>query len=293
MELRHLISFIAVADTHNMTVAAQRCNLTPGAVSHHIIALEKELGVKLFERKAKEMLLTEQGNAFVKRARNAVKELQEGCEDISNNGELSGELRIGVGSFIEPYIRRTAIEFMRRFPKVLLRVNFDSAAVLNKMLRNEELDLAFTMNTPYHYEGITHKPCIPFRLSCIMPSTNPLADKESVTFDEIMGCRVIMPDVGERVFQTFQRYCTFDISKLPVAAIVGNPDAACKALIDADCVTFLPSEYGEEYSHVGLVAKPIDTLDMELMSNAHWLKSNPLKASAKAFLDIIKELNNR
>lgn len=291
MELKHIITFVTVADTGSMTVAATRCNISQSATTKHIKMLEDELGVQLFERKKKEVQITEVGRIFLKRARSIIKEAKDGKEDIdSYKGHLCGELRIGVGSFIEPYIRKAAVSFMRKYPDVLLHVQFDHASVLNKMLREEELDLAFTMNESYHYEGIESKATIPFYLSVIMSKRNKLADKDIVTFDDLMHSRIIMPDVGERVFQTIQKYTHNDISKLPVTAIVSNPSAALMVLDELDAITFLPSDY--TITSQKLVAKPIETLDMELMSNAHWLKDKPLKASAREFLNIIEQQCN-
>lgn len=289
MELRHLISFVAVADTGSMSNAAIRCHITQGAISHHIKSLEDELDTVLIERRSKEAFLTDSGKAFLRRARNIIKEAQESKDEIASiKGHLCGELRIGVGSFIEPYIRRAGIIFLKRYPDVLLHVQFDHAHVLNKMLRNEELDLAFTMNTAYHYEGIESKPCVPFSLSAIMSKRNKLADKDSVSFDDFMQSKVIMPDVGERVFNTFQKYTDFDLSKLQVAAVVSNASAALMVLDELDFVSFLPSDF--IITSRNLVAKPIEGLDMQLTSNAHWMKYSPLKASAKAFLEVIHEL---
>lgn len=289
MELRHLISFVAVADTGSMSNAAKRCHVTQGAISHHIKSLEDELETVLIDRRSKEALLTDSGKAFLRRARNIIKEAQECKDEIASlKGHLCGELRIGVGSFIEPYIRRAGIIFMKRYPDVLLHVQFDHAHVLNKMLRNEEIDLAFTMNTAYHYEGIESRPCVPFRLSAIMSKRNRFADNESVSFDDLMQCKAIMPDVGERVFNTFQRYTDFDLSKLPVAAIVSSASAALMSLDELDFVTFLPSDF--VITSRNLVAKTIEGLDMQLISNAHWMKNAPLKSSAKAFLEVINEL---
>lgn len=289
MELRHIISFVAVADTGSMSNAANRCHVTQGAISHHIKSLENELETTLIDRRTKETFLTDSGKAFLRRARNIIKEAQESKDEIASlKGHLCGELKIGVGSFIEPYIRRAGIVFMKRYPDVLLHVQFDHAHVLNKMLRNEEIDLAFTMNTAYHYEGIESKPCVPFRLSAIMSKRNKFVDKDRVSFDDLMQCKVIMPDVGERVFSTFQRYTDFDLSKLPVAAIVSNASAVLMSLDELDFVTFLPSDF--VITSRNLVAKPIEGLDMQLMSNAHWMKHSPIKSSAKAFLEVINEL---
>lgn len=288
MELRQLISFVAVAETGTMTNAATRCHLTQSAISQQIKALQEELGTVLFERKPHCILLTESGKIFLKRAKIIVREAQESISEMASiKGELCGELRLGVGSFIEPYIRHAAVEFMKRYPNVLLHVQFDHANVLNKMLRDEEIDLAFTMNIAYHNEGIESSPCIPFKLSAIMSKRNKFADKEKLTFEDLAECKIIMPDVGERVFNSIQRYTQNDISKLPVMAIVSNPSAVLMVLDELDAITFLPSDYTIT-SHK-LIAKPIETLEMELMSNAHWLKDKPLKASAKEFLNVINE----
>lgn len=59
MELRQLISFVAVADTGSMSNAAIRCHVTQGAISHHIKSLEDELETVLIDRRSKETLLTE------------------------------------------------------------------------------------------------------------------------------------------------------------------------------------------------------------------------------------------
>lgn len=290
MELRHLVSFVAVADTGNITNAAKRCSITQSAVSHHIKALEKEIGATLFERRKKgDIVLTESGKAAVRHARNIIKESKECFEEVSSiNGHICGELNIGVGSFIEPYIREVSLKFMKKYPDVLLHAQFSHAQVLNEALRNRSLDLAFTMNTAYNNEGIVSTPCIPFYLSAIMSVNHKFAKKEKLTFDDLMQCKVIMPDVGERVFNTFQKYTQFDLSKLNVAAIVSAPDAAFKACENTEYVTFLPSDYVANSET--MVAIPIETLDKQLMSNSHWMKDMQLKESAKRFLDIINEI---
>ena len=286
MEIKQLQLFVSVANTGSVTVAARRCNITKSSVSRHIAALESELGEPLFD---KNNVLTEVGKKFLRRATNIVKEVQESKNEVEEmKGNLCGELHIGVGHFIAPYIRKASIIFMKRYPNVILHAQFDHAKVLNSMLRNDELDLAFSMNTAYHYEEIVSTPAIPFHLSAIMSKEHRLADKEYVTFDDLMQCKIMMPDVGERVFQTVQRYTPFDISKLPVSCISSSASEALSVLHELDMITFLPSEYIVSSHH--LVAKPIATLDMQLTSNAHWKKNVPLKESAKRFLEIIKEI---
>lgn len=61
MELRNLKSFLVVAREENITRAANLLHMTQQSLSRQIMQLEKELGVKLFQRRNHSVLLTEQG----------------------------------------------------------------------------------------------------------------------------------------------------------------------------------------------------------------------------------------
>src|SRR5512138_30082 len=65
MELRHLKYFVAAAEAENVSRAAVRLHLSQPALSRQIRDLEEELGLRLFERTAKSVRLTEPGKAFL------------------------------------------------------------------------------------------------------------------------------------------------------------------------------------------------------------------------------------
>ena len=98
---------------------------------------------------------------------------------------------------------------------------------------------------------------------------------------------VIMPDVGERVFNTFQQYIQNDLTKLNIKCVVSDPDEDLAIVEEKQAITFMPKLYLK--NHPTLVAKHITELKTELMSNAHYMKDVPLKRSARIFLDIIKQ----
>ncbi len=68
MEFYHLRSFVAVAQTGNLTQAAKRLYTTPPAISAHIKSLEAELATPLFIRSSKGMALTEKGQLLLTKA---------------------------------------------------------------------------------------------------------------------------------------------------------------------------------------------------------------------------------
>ena len=288
MELRHLKSFIYVAENLSFTLAATRCFITQSAISQHIKALENELQCKLLIRTSHDITLTDSGEELYIRAKEIVRQSEDCKEHIrSLNNCMTGELRIGVGSFIAPYIRVAALLFMERYPHVRINAEFTKATSLNRLLRDHTIDLAFSMNTAYKNEGIKTQPCIPFHIYAIMRKTHPLTKLDKVSYQDLLRHGVIMPDVGDRVFNTLQQYITYDLNKLNVKCIVSDPDEDLAIIEETPWVTFMPKLYLK--NHPTLIAKPIVGLENELMSNAHWMKDVPMKLYVQTFLDIIQQ----
>src|SRR4029078_5003452 len=99
MELRHLRYFVAVAEEHSFTRAAERLWVAQPGLSTQIRRLEGELGIKLFERHTRGADLTRAGELFLERARSA----RAGAGVAGATGRdleagLSGSLRLGIAS---------------------------------------------------------------------------------------------------------------------------------------------------------------------------------------------------
>jgi DNA-binding transcriptional LysR family regulator len=111
-ELRHLRYFVAVAEELNFSVAARRLYVTQQALSRLIQQLERELGVKLFERTTRSVRLTASGEAMLGWARRAIVAAEEAV-DAARRVELGDEVRplrldLSAGSL------RTAAKILRR-----------------------------------------------------------------------------------------------------------------------------------------------------------------------------------
>lgn len=149
MELYQLRTFVAVAETQNLTRAAQRINASGPAVSAQIKALEEELGLELFARTARGMRLTDAGRELVGRARRT---LEAAGELLSAAGsfraEAVGVARIGLNN--EPG-RLRMTEFLARMradqPRIELHLMQYSTADALDGLMTGELDAAFAYVT--------------------------------------------------------------------------------------------------------------------------------------------------
>lgn len=145
LELYQLRTLVAVADEHHLTHAAGRLHLSQPAVSAHIKALEKLLDLKLFERTATGMLLTQAGAAMVERARTvlaAVDELRRHAAELK--GELIGVLR--VGSVSDPQANRVGDLLacaMNRYPKLQIELHQEMSGAALQAVREREFDASF------------------------------------------------------------------------------------------------------------------------------------------------------
>src|SRR6476619_6458097 len=121
VELWHLRYFIAVAEEGHITRAAERLGMQQPPLSQRIKAIERELDVQLFRRKARGVELTAAGHAFLENARAVLAQLDRAFETTwrTARGE-QGRISIGVvptGAF-HPFVPRVIRAFREAYPLV-------------------------------------------------------------------------------------------------------------------------------------------------------------------------------
>src|SRR5919198_245380 len=97
MELRHLATFVAVAEEGSFTRAAGRLHVVQSAVSAAVRALERELGVTLFDRSTHRVELTDAGRALLPEARRTLAAAAAARDAVDQlRGGLRGTVRLGM-----------------------------------------------------------------------------------------------------------------------------------------------------------------------------------------------------
>src|SRR5512138_3023170 len=103
--LRQLQYALAVADTLSFRRAAERCHVAQPSLSAQVAGLEAALGVRLFERNRRRVLVTAGGEALLARARELLAAADGLLELARGAGDpLQGTLRIGVIPTVSPYL---------------------------------------------------------------------------------------------------------------------------------------------------------------------------------------------
>ncbi|MBZ8134909.1 LysR family transcriptional regulator [Afifella sp. IM 167] len=134
MDWDKLRIFHAAADAGSFTHAGDTLNMSQSAVSRQVSALEAELGVPLFHRHARGLILTEQGELLMRTARDVLVKLEQTRAELADSkGQPSGPLRVtttvGLGS---TWLATRLNEFIDLYPQINLQV----------LLDDDELDLA-------------------------------------------------------------------------------------------------------------------------------------------------------
>lgn len=287
MDIKHLRIFVLVAEGQSMATVAESFGVTKSAISHSISSIEKELKVELFLRDNK-MRLTEHGEELLRVAKKTLSVFDKGLEQLySITDDVVGDLRIGVGSFIEPYMRKAVERLLEEHPSLNVDAHIYRASTLNQMLRAGKLDVAFTLNKAYDDEGIVSEPCIPIHIGALMNKRHKLAGKDKVTFEELCKYDCIMPSEDRRSFASVRKYVDFDLSKLRNRVTINTADGALNMVEEGNYLTFGTPQI--IVNRPNLVFKPIVGMEREVVSNMHYLKDVHLKRSAVLLRDILKD----
>lgn len=127
MELRHIRYFLAVAEERNFTRAAARLNVAQSPLSQQIRQLEREIGVRLFDRTTRSVALTYAGQTFYERTVNLINASEEAVDATRKaaRGEL-GRLAVGfTGSATYELLPSLVRAYLDRYPDVMLEVQSD------------------------------------------------------------------------------------------------------------------------------------------------------------------------
>jgi DNA-binding transcriptional LysR family regulator len=178
MELRHLRYFIAVAEEGHVTRAAERLGMQQPPLSFRIKAMERELDVQLFRRKARGVELTDAGRAFLDNARAMLAHFDQAFETTRRTarGEL-GQICLGVTpmSTFHPFVARVIRTFRESFPLVALRLEEVISNELVERVRNGRIDVAFTRTPVAHPDGLVVSSLLEEALMLALPSEHTLA----------------------------------------------------------------------------------------------------------------------
>ncbi len=206
MNLHHLRIFYTVAQRRSVTAAAADLLLSQPAVSLQLKALEKELGVSLFQRGGPKLTLTDAGEVLYRsavsilhakdEAERAITELRDGTK---------GRLILGAGTTGGMYVLPRIVQaYKGLWPQTEIVFHIGTTdQILEKLLQNV-LDMG-VVGGPIEDRRFVIEPLCADELVLIAAPSHPIASLAKVTLKDLGGVPFVVPETGSRTRQLVER----------------------------------------------------------------------------------------
>ena len=147
--------FYAVANTGNISRAAKVMYTSQPVVSKYIARLENELGVQLFKRTPRGVILTEEGSILYEHVKTAFNYLEAGMDALRHQQNVGlGHLRIGVSTTLCKYLLLPYLkQYIAKYPNVRLSIECQSTYHTLEALENNQIDIGL-IGQPDHIGGL-------------------------------------------------------------------------------------------------------------------------------------------
>ncbi|OOZ39131.1 LysR family transcriptional regulator [Solemya pervernicosa gill symbiont] len=193
--LKQLRAFCMAARTGSISLAAESLFLSQPTVTLQIQALERELEIKVFERRGPHIKLTPEGETLYKLSESLVEGIDKLHESFAATfGEIeSGELNIAAGESTILYVLPDPVsQFTEAYPNVKMKLHNVTGRDGLQMLRADEVDFAVgsMLEVP---DDIDYYPIVTYYPTLITPVDHPLAEIDEITLEDISPHGLILP----------------------------------------------------------------------------------------------------
>jgi LysR family transcriptional regulator, nitrogen assimilation regulatory protein len=209
MDLSQLRTLIHVAELGSLSKAADRMRIAQPALSRQVRLLEEELGVRLFVRHGRGMVITEQGRDVLAHAVRVMTELDEIRARTSDaNAPLTGQIAIGMPPTVADILSVPLVTaFGKSHPKVMLRLVSAYTGYLLDWLHRGEIDVAILYD-PHAARSVRSRPLLLENLFLIGPRKAGFSTARAIPFKHLDGKRLLLPSVRHGLRTIVERCAT-------------------------------------------------------------------------------------
>ncbi len=197
MNLRDLDYLVAVADLRNFSLAAEQCHVSQPTLSNQIKKLEEYLGVTIFERNNKRVLLTETGEQIINAARRVLWNAQD-IRDVAAHAKdpLTGRFRLGAFPTLASYFFPQIVpQIQTLLPSLQLVLVEEKTETLLAQLKNGQIDAAL-LALPVADEQLISQKLFEDIFYLAVPAAHTLASQSLVRFSDLASNRLMLLDEG-------------------------------------------------------------------------------------------------
>ena len=287
MEIRQLEYFRMVSEVNSFTRAAERLYVSQPAVTNAIRSLEEELGIQLFDRSQKQVLLTAEGEIFYRHVERILRGITTTLMEIDALRNLSeGTIRLGITAMagLRPIVSRLKA-FRESYPNIHIAFYEADTEQLQRALIEDRLDGAFLFrgmeNTALSYLSLPQQEIV---LCC--ERHHALRRKNSISLEELREEHLLLPKEGS-LFRKVLDKAFADRGISAAGAFSCSQVALLQRLAAAGIgVAFLPESLADRADDLACVALEPPFF----LSPAYaWHTGHHLSHAARAFLEAVRK----
>ncbi|WP_170134936.1 LysR family transcriptional regulator [Acuticoccus kandeliae] len=196
-KLAEIATFIAVAELGSFRAAATKLNVSQSTVSVRVRQLEESLGIRLFQRSTRQVVLTSGGSRLLDAARDALGELEKLSRQLREEGELKqGRVALtALPTVAASLLPRVLLAFHKRYPMVEVTAIDCTADRALALVLAGDVDVAL-VSEPANRRDLTFNRLLRDECLVIVPTGHPAAAWEAITLEDLADAPLMVPARG-------------------------------------------------------------------------------------------------
>ncbi|HBF4080412.1 LysR family transcriptional regulator [Clostridioides difficile] len=293
MTIRSLEIFVKVAECGKMSEVARNMYITQSSVSQAISEIEKEYGVKLFDRISKKLYLTEAGKKLLGYGRHllAVNEEMNDCmKHCAKNIRIRVGATVTVGTCV---ISPIMLELYKVNPFIEPEVFVEDTRLIAKKLLNSELDIAIVEGKIKHPDIVT-KSIINDNLVLICSHKHEFYKRDSIKVSELSNQPLIMRELGSGTRAQLEKQLRELKIPMNIRWSCYNSEAILRAVVDNFGIAVISELLIEDYLKKHLLwACDIEGINLHRTFDIAYHRSKFFTENISAFFDISVEYGKK
>ncbi|AWH77539.1 LysR family transcriptional regulator [Clostridioides difficile] len=293
MTIRSLEIFVKVAECGKMSEVARNMYITQSSVSQAISEIEKEYGVKLFDRISKKLYLTEAGKKLLGYGRHllAVNEEMNDCmKHCAKNIRIRVGATVTVGTCV---ISPIMLELYKVNPFIEPEVFVEDTRLIAKKLLNSELDIAIVEGKIKHPDIVT-KSIINDNLVLICSHKHEFYKRDSIKVSELSNQPLIMRELGSGTRAQLEKQLKELKIPMNIRWSCYNSEAILRAVVDNFGIAVISELLIEDYLKKHLLwACDIEGINLHRTFDIAYHRSKFFTENISAFFDISVEYGKK
>jgi DNA-binding transcriptional LysR family regulator len=251
-DLRSLKSFIAVCEQQNIAHAAERECIAASAVSKRMSDLELTVRSPLFRRKARGLELTPSAQTLLRHARIIIRDLEQLEREVADHTSgARGLIRINASiSPIAQHLPKDLASFLSRHVGARVEVEETTSEQVVQAVAENAADIG-VFGGPYRAAGLKAYPYRSDTLMVIVPDDHSLAERRSLTLEDLLAHELIGPRKGSFLDFLMQSAATNFERKLDFRIRVGGFETV-RGMVEARLgIGIVPENWARSYAAAG------------------------------------------